>query len=141
MPFGAHETMEVHEILLEKINMITHFNFYAQEAKNPQLLDMIVRHQQEEIRSYNDFVSYTHDYKGFSPIPPNTNIRGMNPQEIKYGLKNPPQFAPESDAVLSDGEVAAAMLLCHKNAARNGMWATLECADPNLRRMLLNSAA
>ncbi|WP_409302614.1 spore coat protein [Peribacillus sp. SCS-155] len=140
MPFGAHETMEVHEILLQKVNMISHFNFYATEAKNPQLLDMIVRHQQEEIRTYNDMVSYTHDYKGFTPVPPNTVIRSIKPQDIKYGLNNPPQFRPEADAVLSDAEVAAAVLLCHKNGARNGIWAALECADPNLRQMLINSA-
>lgn len=141
MPFGAHETMEVHEILMEKINMITHFNFYATETQNQQLIDMIIRHQQEEIRSYNEIVAYTHDYTGFNPVPPQTNIRGIMPQDIKYGLNNPPPSSPEIDAALSDSEVATAMLCCHKNAARNGMWATLECADPNLRRMLLNSAA
>jgi spore coat protein CotF len=141
MPYGAHETMEVHEILLEKINMITHFNLYAREAKNPQLLDMIVRHQQEEIRAYNEIVAYTHDYNRFTPVPPNTNIRGINPEQIQYGLNKPPQFVPQSDTVLSDWEVATAMLLCHKNAARNSTWATLECADPNLRQLLLNSAA
>lgn len=141
MPYGAHETMEVHEILMEKINMITHFNFYATETQNQQLIDMIIRHQQEEIRSYNEIVAYTHDYNRFNPVPPNTNIREITPQEIQYGLNNPTQSAPELDAALSDAEVASAMLLCHKNAARNGMWATLECADPNLRSMLLNSAA
>ncbi|PLT32155.1 spore coat protein [Bacillus sp. V5-8f] len=140
MPFGAHETMEVHEILLEKINMITHFNFYATETQNQQLIDMIIRHQQEEIRSYNEIVAYTHDYTGVNLVPPNTNIREIQPQQIKYGLNNPPRIAPEIDAQLKDWEVATAMLCAHKNAARNGMWATLECADPNLRRMLLNSA-
>ncbi|CAH0345204.1 spore coat protein [Bacillus sp. CECT 9360] len=141
MPYGAHETMEVHEILMEKINMITHFNFYATETQNQQLIDMIIRHQQEEIRSYNEIVSYTHDYTSFKPVPPNTNIREIQPQEIRYGLNNPPQVTPEVDAMLKDSEIATAMLCCHKNAARNGMWATLECADPNLRSMLLNSAA
>ena len=141
MPYGAHETMEVHEILAEKINMITHFNFYATETSNQQLIDMIIRHQQEEIRSYNELVAYTQNYTGFNPVSPNTAIRGITPKEIRYGLNNLDPFSPEVDALLSDSEVAMAMLNCHKNAARNGMWATLECADPNLRRMLLNSAA
>ncbi|PLR92562.1 spore coat protein [Bacillus sp. T33-2] len=141
MPYGAHETMEVHEILMEKVNMLNHFNLYAAQTQNPQLLEMIVRHQQEEIVSYNELVAYTHDYNRFSPVPPNTNIREISPQQIQYGLQNPPQFAPEANATLNDMEIASAMLLCHKNAARNGMWATLECADPNLRRLLLNSAA
>ncbi|MDB4866482.1 MAG: spore coat protein [Cohnella sp.] len=141
MPFGAHETMETHEILSEKINCITHFNLYAKETNNPQLRDMIVRHQQEEILSYNQMVAYTHDYIPFRPIPPNTDIQGIRPQNIQYGLNNPPQFAPHSDASFSDMDIAMAMLWCHKNGARNATWASLEAADPNLRRMLMNSAA
>ncbi|RFU67022.1 coat F domain protein [Peribacillus saganii] len=140
MPFGAHEAMEVHEILMEKINMITHFNIYANETNNTQLLDIIIRHQQEEIRSYNEFVAYTHDYKTFAPIPPNTEVRGISPQQIQYGMNTQPEFTPQYGTVSSDREIASAMLLCHKNAARNGMWAALECADPNLRKMLINSA-
>jgi spore coat protein CotF len=141
MPYGAHETMEMHEILMEKINMITHFNLYAKEARNPQLLDMIARHQQEEILSYNELVSFTRDNHRFAPIPPNTNIRGVSNQQIQYGLHNPPQYVPESNAALNDMEIAIAMLLCHKNSARNSTWAALECADPNLRRTMLNFAA
>lgn len=141
MPYGAHEAMETHEILMEKINMITHFNLYAREANNPQLKDMIARHLDEEIRGYNEIVHYTHDYTGMSPIPPNTEMTGVTPQSIQYGLNNPPQMAPQSDTKLSDQEIAVAMLCCHKNAARSASWASLECADPNLRQMLFNSAA
>jgi spore coat protein CotF len=140
MPFGAHETMEMHEVLMEKINMINHFNLYAKQVKHPQLQDMIMRHQQEEIMSYNEIVSFTRGNGQFNPIPPNTLIRGISNQQIQYGLNNPPQFTPQADADFNDMEIAIAMLLCHKNGARNGTWATLECADPNLRRALLNSA-
>ncbi|PLT29060.1 spore coat protein [Peribacillus deserti] len=139
MPFGAHETMEVHECLMEKVNMLNQFNFYMKHAKNPQLTNMIIRHQQEEIRSYNELVSYTHDYNRFTPISPNTNIRGMEPQQINYGLQNPPSFQPESSLnQLGDKEVAIGMLLCHKNAARNSMWGALEIADPTLRKIMIN---
>ncbi|WP_409297864.1 spore coat protein [Peribacillus sp. SCS-26] len=142
MPFGAHETMEVHECLMEKVNMLNQFNFYLKQAKNPQLVDMIIRHQQEEIRSYNEVLAYTHDYNRFTPISPNTNIRGIEPQQIHYGVQNPPPLQPESSLnQLGDKEVAIGMLLCHKNAAKNSMWATLETADPNLRKLLLNCAA
>ncbi len=141
MPYGAHETMEVHEILMEKINAITHFNLYAKETQNPQLQDMIARHQQEEILSYNEIVAYIRENKGFSPIPPNTDIKGVSEQQIQYGLNKPPQFAPQSDASLSDEEIAIAMLLCHKKRCPECCLASLECADPNLRRMLQNSSA
>ncbi|MBT2755692.1 spore coat protein [Mesobacillus foraminis] len=140
MPFGAHETMEVHEILTEKLNMISHFNLYASQTKNPELRKMITRHQQEEIKSYDAIVAYTHDYTQFTPVPPNTSVNQVMPDDIKYGLNNPSMLAPETNAVLNDYEVASAMLIAHKNGAMNGVRASLEIADPNLRQMLVNGA-
>ncbi|WP_251570547.1 spore coat protein [Neobacillus cucumis] len=140
MPFGAHEAMEVHEILTEKINMINHFNLYAQQAKNPQLKEMIHRHLQEEIKSYDTIVSYTHDYQNFAPMSPNTNVGSVKPDQIQYGLDNPSMLAPESNTTFNDYEIASALLICHKNGAANGVKATLEIADPNLRQVLLNGA-
>jgi spore coat protein CotF len=140
MPFGAHETMEVHEILTEKLNMISHFNLYASQTKNPELRNMITRHLQEEIKSYDAIVAYTHDYTQFTPVTPNTNVNHIKPDQIQYGLNNPSMLAPETNAVLNDYEVASAMLICHKNGANNGVKASLEMADPNLRQMLMNGA-
>ena len=138
MPFGAHEAMEVHEILTEKINMMNHFNLYAAQAKTPELKNMINRHIQEEIKSYDTVVSYTHDYQSFSPLSANTNFKSVTPDQIKYGLDNPSMLAPENNTTFNDYEIASAMLICHKNAAANGVKAALEIADPNLRQVLLN---
>jgi spore coat protein CotF len=140
MPYGAHETMEAHEILMEKINMISHFSLYARSARNPQLRDMIARHSQEAVRSYNDLVSLTRNNTRFTPVAGNTVTQGISPEQVQYGLRNPQQMAPQTDATLSDQEIACAMLLCHKNGAKNAMAASLECADPNVRRALVNSA-
>lgn len=140
MPFGAHETMEIHEILTEKLNMISHFNLYASQTKSPELREMITRHLQEEIKSYDGIVAYTHDYTQFKPIPPNTSVNHVQPDQIQYGLNNPSMLAPETNAVFNDYEVASAMLICHKNGATNGVKASLEMADPNLRQMLMNGA-
>jgi spore coat protein CotF len=140
MPFGAHEAMEIHEILNEKVNMITHFNLYATQTKNPELKEMITRHLQAAIQSYDAIVAYTHDYHPFSPVPANTNISQVKPEQIQYGLNNPTMVAPETNSALNDFEVASAVLLCHKNSANNSMKASLEMADPNLRQMLVNSA-
>lgn len=140
MPFGAHETMEAHEMLTEKINMISHFNLYAQQARNPQLKEMISRHQQAAIQSYNEMVAYTHDYNAASSMSMNPQTNRVNPGQIQYGLHNPQPIAPETNASFNDREIASAMLICHKNGAKNAMAASLECADPNLRRMMVNSA-
>ncbi|MDR4947615.1 spore coat protein [Neobacillus cucumis] len=140
MPFGAHEAMEVHEILTEKINMINHFHMYAAQAKDPQLKEMIHRHLQEEIKSYDTVVSYTHDYQNFAPMSANTNMGSVKPNQIQYGLDNPSMVAPEANTTFNDFEIASALLICHKNGAANGVKATLEIADPNLRQVLLNGA-
>ncbi|MED4228374.1 spore coat protein [Neobacillus cucumis] len=140
MPFGAHEAMEVHEILTEKINMINHFHMYAAQAKDPQLKEMIHRHLQEEIKSYDTVVSYTHDYQNFAPMSANTNMGSVKPNQIQYGLDNPSMVAPEVNTTFNDFEIASALLICHKNGAANGVKATLEIADPNLRQVLLNGA-
>ncbi|HYF92334.1 MAG TPA: spore coat protein [Symbiobacteriaceae bacterium] len=140
MQFGAHEAMETHEILMEKINTISHYALYARATQTPQLREMITRHLQEAIRSYNEVVSLTRGNTRFTPISPTANIGDMNRQQVQYGLHNPQQMAPQADSVLSDVEIVTAMLLSHKNGAKSAMWASLECADPNLRRALLNSA-
>ncbi|MBW5448249.1 spore coat protein [Cohnella sp. CFH 77786] len=140
MPYGAHETMETHEILSEKINAICHFNLYAQQAKNPQLRDMIVRHQQDAIRSYNEMVNYTHAYTSTPTAPSMSNMTNATPQQIQYGLHNPQPVGPVTGTALGDREIATALLICHKNGASNAMRAALECADPNLRRMMINSS-
>jgi spore coat protein CotF len=140
MPFGAHETMEAHELLSEKINAIAHFNLYARQARNPQLKEMIQRHRQEAIRSYNELVSYTHDYNAAPRMGMHQPASGVNPGQIQYGLRNPQPMGPETDASFSDQEIACAMLICHKNGAKNAMMGAVECADPHLRRMMLNSA-
>lgn len=140
MPFGAHETMETHEILTEKINGISHLHLYARHARNQQLKDMINRHLQDSVRSYNEIVAYTHAYTNAPAATVGSQTSGVSPQHIQYGLHNPQAVAPQNDSVFDDREIATAMLICHKNGARNAMWAGLECADPNLRRMMMNSS-
>ncbi|WP_276353323.1 spore coat protein [Cohnella caldifontis] len=140
MPFGAHETMEAHELLCEKINRIAHFNLYAQQARNPQLKEMINRHRQEAIRSYNEIVAYTHDYNAAPQMGMHQPMGGINPGQIQYGLHNPQPVGPETNTTFSDQEIASAMLICHKNGAKNAMMGAVECADPHLRRMMMNSS-
>lgn len=147
MKFGAHEVMETHEMLSSMINEISHHNLYAKEASNPQLKDMIVRHRQHAIASYNEIVQYTQGGDNGSyrmiqqqePMPMQAGGMMQNAQ-IQYGLRHPAQHSPESNTAFSDWEIASAMLICHKNGARNAMTAALECADPNLRTMMLNCA-
>lgn len=140
MPFGAHETMEVHEILNEKINMINHFSMYSEMTQNPQLRQMIDRHLQTAIQSYDQLIAYSHDYSAGNHIQPAYPMPQATPQQIQYGLRNPSDQMPQMQGRLNDHQIMSAMLSCHKNSATNHMKASLECADKNVRQMLVNGA-
>lgn len=142
MPYGAHETMEVHEILNEKINLINHFSFYLQETQNQQLRQMIEHHLQTAIQSYDQLISYTHDYNAVGNRNQIQAVGAPNvqPQEIQYGLNNPTQQRPQTQGSFNDQQVVAALLSWHKNSAKNHMSSSLECADPNVRQLLVNGA-
>ncbi|PCK69908.1 spore coat protein [Paenibacillus larvae] len=139
MPFGAHETMEVHEVLNDKINMITHFKLYLQHCQNAVIRSMLEQHLNAGIQHYNQLVGYTHDYSAAGIIP-ETSRPEVQVEEIQYGLRHPGPAAPQLQGILQDNQIVSAMLSCHKHAAVNQMHAALECADPNVRQMLINGA-
>lgn len=140
MPYGAHETMEVHEILNESINMINHFSLYAQECQDPALRQMIERHLQTALQSYHQLVAYTHDFNAVTHQMQSYMMANVQPQQIQYGLRSPSPQMPEMRGRLNDRQIASAMRSLHKNSAKNNMTAALECADPNIREMLIRSA-
>jgi spore coat protein CotF len=140
MPFGAHETMEVHEVLNEKINMINHLALYSQQTQNEQLRQLMERHMQTEIQGYDQLVSYTHDYNAAQQRKQAQGMLNVQPQKIQYGLHHPQQQMPQMQGQLNDQQIAFALLSCHKNGAKNAMNSALECADPNIREMMISSA-
>ena len=140
MPFGAHETMEVHEILNEKINMINHFAMYLQSCQDPALRNMIDRHMQTAVRAYDEMVAYTHDYAAAQNKMQAYGMPQTSPQNLTYGLNNPAAVAPSAQGQLNDTQIALAVLCAHKNSAKNHMSASLEAADPHVREMLVNGA-
>lgn len=140
MPYGAHETMEVHEMLNEKINLINHFSWYAQQTQTPVLRQMIDRHIRTAIQAYDQLVAYTHDYAAANNRSQTYGMPNAQPQHIQYGLHNPKSQAPQVQGNFSDVQIAAAILSWHKNSAKNHMSSSLECADPNVRQMLINGA-
>ncbi|MFC0212383.1 spore coat protein [Paenibacillus chartarius] len=141
MPFGAHETMEIHEILNEKINAINHFSLYAQAAQSPEVRDLVRRHLHACMEHYDQIVGYTHDYSAAQGMGnPLGQFPQVQPEQIVYGLDNPARVAPLVQNGLSDQQILMAVLNCHKNSAKNAMHASLEIADPNLRQMMINSS-
>lgn len=141
MPFGAHEALEVQDVLNEKVCMIDHFSQFEQQASDLTLKEIIRRHRHSALRNYNDLVAYAHDYRGV--VPNEVQFSQIaSPDSLQYGLRNPTPVAPmhTPTAQMYDEQICRAVLLAHKNSAKNNMAASLECADPYVRQMLMNTA-
>jgi spore coat protein CotF len=68
-------------------------------------------------------------------------IPQLQPEQVVYGLDNPVNVTPMMmRGAFNDQQILMAVLSCHKNSAKNHMTASLEAADPNVRRMLLDGA-
>ncbi|MDN5347185.1 MAG: hypothetical protein PWP65_749 [Clostridia bacterium] len=89
------------------------------------------------IDEYNNMVRAI-SQQGRGEAIPYRKPRNMSPT---YGLRNPGTQSPNLSAdEMDDRDVASGMLGCHKAGASLKMTAALECADPQIRRMILQGA-
>lgn len=130
---GAHEMMELHEVFTKTIDGINQFLLYQPHIKDPQLLSIMEKQLGFMNQEYNNMVN-TISYQGRGEAIPYRNVKNVSPS---YGLKNPSPHAPNvSPDEMDDRDVASGMLGCHKSSAIIRTMASLECADPTIRRML-----
>jgi spore coat protein CotF len=136
---GAHEVMELHEVLTETIDGINQFELYRPYAKDPQLLNMLDRHLQFMTQEYNNLVSALGQH-GITPMG-GDSYRAPKTTTPAYGLHQPsPQTPNTSPSQMNDQDVSSGMMGCHKATATLRMAATQEIADPQLRRMVQQGA-
>lgn len=135
--FGAHEIMELHEILSDTITSINTVQLYSEHCKDPQLKSIIDKQQDFMNSEFNNMVNALRQ-EGFQEAVPYRANMNFTP---KYGLRNPtPQTPNPSASQVDDQDVASALLCIHKNGASKRMIGALECSHPNLRRMLIQGA-
>lgn len=135
--FGAHEVMEVHEVLTDAIDGINQFQLYRPHVRDQQLLSILDNQTQFMIQEYNSMVQMLQQQGLGNAVPYRAPKYGMP----NYGLQNPaPQSPNLSPEQMDDRDVASGMLGCHKASAVMKMHAALECADPGLRRTIQQSA-
>lgn len=133
---GAHETIEIHEVLTNQINAINHFQLYRGYVQDQMLLQILDRQLQFTASEYNNMVNLLHQQGGSAAVP----YRYAGNTAPTYGLDHPAPQAPNASVQLDDRSVAGSMLSCHKCSAHLKMLAALECADPQLRRMMQQGA-
>ncbi len=135
--YGAHEVLEMHEVLSEAINTINNSQLYRQHVTDGQLAHMM-DHQLDFIHQEYSLLVEALNGQGRQDAIPYRAPRMLQPQ---YGLRQPGPYAPNTSAdQLDDQDIAWAILSMHKASAARKMMAALECADPDLRRILQQSA-
>lgn len=134
---GAHEAMEIHEVLTDTIDGINQFQLYGPHVKDPQLRSILDNQIRFMTQDYNNMVQ-TINQRGKGESIPYRSVKNVLPS---YGLQNPQPQAPNvSMNEMDDRDVSSGMLGCHKASALVKMIASLECADSHLRRMLQQGA-
>jgi spore coat protein CotF len=135
--YGAHEVMEVHEILTDAIDGINQFQLYRPHVTDPQLLQILDHQIRFMTDEYNLMVNALNNQGMQQAIP----YRAPKNATPAYGLNNPAPQAPNASMnQMDDRDVASGMLGCHKASAVMKMMASLECADPEIRRMMQQGA-
>ena len=135
--FGAHETMEMHEVLNETVNCINTFQLFQQHVTDPGLRQILDRQLDFLSNEYNSMVNTLHTHGRGQAVP----YRAQKGGTPKYGLRQPAPEAPNASyQQFDDRDIASCMLSSAKCGAAMRMHAALECADPMLRSMLLQAA-
>lgn len=135
--YGAHEVMELHEVLTDAIDGINRFQLYRPHVTDNELLSILDHQVQFMTQNYNNMVQAANQ-TGLGQATP---YRAPKSPQPKYGLHNPqPQSPNDSVNAMDDQDVSSGMLGCHKASAFVRMMGALECANPELRRMMQQAA-
>lgn len=135
--YGAHEVMELHEVLTNVVDGINQFELYRPYVTDQELSMMLDKQVQFMSQEYNQTVEALGQRGLVQPQPYQANL-GSEPV---YGLDNPMTQSPNTSAKrMNDRDVASGMLGFLKSASILKSMASLECADLNLRRMVQQGA-
>lgn len=135
--FGAHEVMELHEVLTDTIDGINQFQLYRPHVSDSELRSILDHQIQFMTQDYNNMVQAANQ-RGMGQATPYRTPKSIQPV---YGLDNPqPQSPNASINEMDDQDVSSGMLGCHKASAIKRMNGALECADPQLRQMMQQGA-
>lgn len=134
---GAHEVMEIHEILSETITFINTAQLYNEHCQDPELKNIVNKQLDFMTNEYNNMVNAINQ-RGIQEAVPYRANTNFSPT---YGLRNPSTQSPNVSArQVDDHDVASAMLCIHKTSACKRLAGALECSEPQLRRMLIQGA-
>lgn len=137
--YGAHEVIELQDVLTNTINSINTFQLYLQSVQDASLRTIALnqlRFMQEE---YNQIVHFVH---GLAPGH-TFSYRSMGDwtSEVDVNQGNLTNVQPATQPKrMTDHDIASCMLTLHKASATMRMHAALECADQQIRQIIQQGA-
>lgn len=141
MKLGIHETMELHEALSDAVCMIDHFSLYISLCEDHELRNILERQHRFMIENYQRNINALQGRGVEQARIPQIRHFTRPATGTQYGTQQTSPTAPHPEArSLDDKAIASGALLLHKCGAIRATSAALECADPNLRNLLSNSA-
>lgn len=135
---GAHEIMECHEVLCDTIDGINQFQLYQPHCTDPELQNILQNQLNFMTNEYNSMVQMVGSKTNQQSMATYRSIKNVAPT---YGMQGGSAETPnQSMSQMNDHDVASGMLGCAKASATLRMHATLECADPQIRNMMVQGA-
>jgi spore coat protein CotF len=136
---GAHELMELHEVLTDTIDGINQFHLYAPHCQDKDLQTILQNQINFMMNEYNSMLTtmtnktgtmnHMSTYRSPGQVNPTYGIQGGTPEKPNQSMNQ-----------MNDRDVASGMLGCAKSSATMRMRAALECSDPELRSMIVQGA-
>ncbi len=138
MNHGAHEILDVHEVLSAAIGGLNQMVFLRDKIQDPELLSIVDRQYAFMLDEYN--ITQEAYKTGHDPKHPTRSYKMQTSNDFEYGLtpaepKKPMQSASE----FNDEMISGVLLGIHKVGATGKTTAALESTNPVVRRVLQDS--
>lgn len=135
---GAHEILDVHEVLSTIIGGLDQMVLFRDKINSPELLSILDRQYAFMLDEYN--ITVEAFKTGKDPKHPTRSYNMQMGNDFSYGLtpgepKKPIQAATD----LNDSIIAGFLLGMHKAGATGKTAAALEATNPVVRRVLQDS--
>lgn len=135
---GAHELLDVHEVLGATIIALDSYLMFDQHAKDPVLKDILHRQRQFIMSQYNTTVDCFRT--GKDPSQATTSYKMTQANDVVYGLTPAqPKHPAMSVSEISDECISSHMLTSMKTIAGAMAKAAGEVNNPVVRRVLQDS--
>lgn len=138
MNHGAHEVLDVHEVLSGSIGALNTFIMLRPHVQDPELLNILDRQYAFMLDEYN--ITAECFKTGQDPSHPTRSYKMQMGNDSRYGLTPGQPKKPMTSAnELDDGIISGFMLNQHKMCATGKTAAALEATNPVVRRVLQDS--